>query len=501
MRLTLRKKAFAFFLLFELCMVAIFGMLLYMLQQAEAESLREERAKRIIGETQQIGLIFTKAGDGVVQYCRTHDLNSLKPFDDAAEELPKKVVWLREQFREDPKQFEIFQRVDTNVQQMMQIMQKVRGAVVKMDTMDSAALMMAARQRVQPKLDQMVKDVMQLVEAQKAIVDESPERSRKRRQQYNDYLKLGFGGTTLLAVIGLLVFFRDVIGRLQLMEDNTRRLARNKPLNPVLKGADEIAHLDVVFHDMASALKEAQEVRKAFVAMVSHDLRSPLTAVSGYLELLEMGMMGEISPQAHDGAERALGNVQRLIRLINDLLDLEKMESGTIKLTINDTSMKRVLDQSVAAVAALASSSEVKLNCEYADVQIEADEDRLIQVVVNLLSNAIKFSPEKGTVTLRLLDGGDTVIVRVIDEGRGVPEKYKDLIFERFKQVEESDHSKKGGTGLGLPICKAIIEQHGGEIGVESEEGKGSQFWFRLPRKSAAPAVVPASGELVDTAR
>lgn len=500
MRITLRKKAFTFFVLFELCMLAIFGVMLHLLHQAEAESVREERAKRIIGETQNLTLVFTKAGDSVVSFCRDHDPASLKVFDEAAEELPRKCDWLREQFADTPDQLAVFNRVDQNARDMLKVMKKVRGHIEGLTTLESVALMERARVLVQPKLNLLVADALTLVEKENEIVRASPERARRQRESSSLYVKIGFLATTLMAVAALLAYFKDVIGRLRLMEDNTRRLARNKMLHPALGGTDEIAHLDSVFHDMAGALKEAQEVRKAFVAMVSHDLRSPLTSIGGFLELLEIGVMGDISADAADGVAKARANVERLIRLINDLLDLEKMESGTIKLTVGLTSMQTVLDRSVQAVSSLAQSSGVSIATDYQEAELQIDSDRLIQVVVNLLSNAIKFSPEGGTVVVRMIASPQEIEVRVIDQGRGVPEKYRDLIFERFKQVDETDYTQKGGTGLGLPICKAIVEQHGGSIGVDSEENKGSQFWFKLPRSGAIPNTVP-SGQLVDSAR
>jgi signal transduction histidine kinase len=481
MRITLRKKALLFFVLFELCMLAIFGTLLTLLQQAEAESLREERAKRIVGETQQLALVFSKAGDGVVHYCRDRDVASLKPLDEALVELPKKCDWLRAQFQDAPAERAVFARVDDNARDMLKIMRKVRGAVERLTTLESVALMEQVRLKVQPKLNELVRDIQILVEQEEAVLVESPQRARHQRGAYKQLVQAGFVATTILALLGLIVFLRDVIARLQLMEDNTQRLVRNQALHAPLAGKDEIAHLDSVFHDMAGALKEAQEVRKAFVAVVSHDLRSPLQSIAGFLELLEMGVMGEVSDKAMDGVTTANRNVQRLIRLINDLLDLEKMESGTIDLKLSVVSLKKILDDSIGSIESLAEGKQVQIIREYEDAETRADPDRMIQVVVNLLSNAIKFSEPGTSITLQSTVLKNGLEVRVIDSGRGVPEKYRELIFERFKQVDQADYSQKGGTGLGLPICKAIIEQHGGTIGVDSGVGKGSEFWFRIP--------------------
>lgn len=503
MRLSLRKKAFGIFILFEIGMLAIFGVLLHTLNQAEAESLREERAKRIIGQTQSMGLMFTRAGDSIVKYGKTHDLSALAPFDEAVRQFGPTVQWLGEQFKDSPEQAKIFARIDDNAQAMIRIMTRVRKALPTLDDVDAAALVIEARERMQPRLNELVKDSLSLIEREQQTVNASPDRERKQRVIYSQGVKVGFGVTTLLAVLGLLAFMRDVLGRLAVMEENTRLLGRNKPLNPRLPGGDEIAHLDQVFHDMAGALKEAQEVRKAFVAMVSHDLRSPLTSVSGYLELLEMGVMGELSPQATDGLGKARTNVTRLIRLINDLLDLEKMESGTIKLNLAEASMKKILDDSVEAVSVTAERAQVSVERAFDECMLNVDADRLVQVVVNLLSNAIKFAPENSTIRLVMNVLADGVVeVRVIDHGRGVPEKFRELIFERFRQVDDSDHTQKGGTGLGLPICKAIIEQHGGAIGVDSQEGHGSEFWFRIPGAGASiPNVVAGSGEIVEAVR
>jgi PAS domain S-box-containing protein len=227
---------------------------------------------------------------------------------------------------------------------------------------------------------------------------------------------------------------------------------------------------------------EIQRLRQAFVAMVSHELKTPLTSVRGYLTLLELGAFGELPTDALDGAQRAEKNVIRLITLINDLLDLEKMESGKLKVTATKISLKSVLEQSFDAVRQLAQERQVAIELPVEDLSLYADADRLVQVLVNLLSNAIKFSPNREKVIVEVKDLAETVEFKVIDRGRGVPERFKASIFERFEQVEIADARQKGGTGLGLAVCKAIVEQHGGVIGVDSEEGKGSTFWFRLPK-------------------
>ncbi len=231
---------------------------------------------------------------------------------------------------------------------------------------------------------------------------------------------------------------------------------------------------------------EIQKMRQAFVAMVSHELRTPLTGVHAFLSLLSMGGIKE--DKLETKAKAAENSVRRLISLVNELLDLEKLESGTLSLSLREVPVATLLELSDQAVAGIAEKKDIYIDLPFSDTTLVVDSDRIVQVLVNLLSNAIKFSPEGAAIRVTVNEEEEFIEFRVKDKGRGVPAHYKDAIFERFQQVEATDSTKKGGTGLGLPICKAIVEQHGGSIGVDSEEGKGSEFWFQVPR-GLAPTV------------
>jgi hypothetical protein len=226
---------------------------------------------------------------------------------------------------------------------------------------------------------------------------------------------------------------------------------------------------------------EVEQLKKQFVSMVSHELRTPLTSLRGSLGLLAAGVMGELPAEARDVLAIAERSTVRLVGLINDILDLERVESGRLELDRQPTSMRAVLEGAVEAVAALAAQHGITIERHDGHGLVLGDRDRLVQVVVNLLSNAIKFSPPGGRVELDARREGDRVRVEVRDEGRGVPAGFREVIFEPFRQVEGDDARVKGGTGLGLAICRAIVEQHGGTIGVEAREGPGTTFWFTLP--------------------
>jgi PAS domain S-box-containing protein len=237
-----------------------------------------------------------------------------------------------------------------------------------------------------------------------------------------------------------------------------------------------------------SESREVERLKKEFVATVSHELRTPLTSIRGSLGLLAGGVLGELPPEAVEVVAVAERNVIRLVRLINDILDLERLDTGRIEMHFETLTLASVFERSLEAVRAFADQEGVPLESATPSGSVWGDGDRLVQVLVNLLSNAVKFSPRGRVVRLSASEGGGFADVRVTDQGRGIPGSFREAIFERFRQVEASDARQKGGSGLGLAICKTIIEQHGGSIGVESEEGRGSEFWIKLP---VSPRDVP----------
>ena len=244
-------------------------------------------------------------------------------------------------------------------------------------------------------------------------------------------------------------------------------------------------------HDV-SERRQVDRLKQEFVSTVSHELRTPLTSIRGSLSLLASGAMGDLPGDARELIGVAERNTVRLITLINDILDLERLQSGKIALQVNRVTAATVVERAIEAVGAFAAQHQVRLEVgPVAAPPLWADADRLVQVLVNLLSNAIKFSPAASAVTVSVVPRDRLVEIQVQDRGRGIPPSHQATIFDRFHQVEASDARQKGGTGLGLAICKAIVEQHGGAMGVNSDEGKGSTFWFNVP---AAPAMSDPGG-------
>ncbi len=224
--------------------------------------------------------------------------------------------------------------------------------------------------------------------------------------------------------------------------------------------------------------RELDRIRNQMVAMIGHDLKTPLTSVSCSLDLLEMSNPG-LPNKSVDTLRGMQTNLARLLEMLDELLDLSKLEAGKVPITKGATAIGEIFEAAAQSVSGAIIARNLKLVSPPAPHFVVADKRRILQVVINLLSNAIKFSPDGGTITITVLRRGDFVVTTVEDEGQGVPAKFKQLIFEQFRQVDEERDSALGGTGLGLAICKQIVELHGGRIGVESE-GRGSSFWFSL---------------------
>jgi PAS domain S-box-containing protein len=230
------------------------------------------------------------------------------------------------------------------------------------------------------------------------------------------------------------------------------------------------------------AAEAAAQTKSEFLANMSHEIRTPLNAILGYTELVLDGIYGDVPENIQEVLERVTKNGHHLLGLINDVLDLSKIEAGQLVLSLNDYSMQEVVQTVFTAVESLAAEKDLELKVSVS-AELDSgkgDEQRIVQVLLNLVGNAIKFT-EVGEVRLEVKDSNGTFLVSVSDTGPGLPEADQQRIFEEFHQADGSRTRKKGGTGLGLSIAKRIVEMHGGRIWVESDLGKGSTFWFTIP--------------------
>jgi PAS domain S-box-containing protein len=255
-------------------------------------------------------------------------------------------------------------------------------------------------------------------------------------------------------------------------------------VTPLVNFQKEVIAVIAQGRDVTAQL-EAERMKKEFTSTLSHELRTPLTSIIGSLQLINSGVMGEVDREIGELTVVAERNAQRLLDLINDILDIERIESGKLTLALEVLPVNELVREAMVLNKAFAERFKVRFEShgDVGDRRVHADRKRLLQVMTNLLSNAAKFSPEDGVVDISTEDAGPNhVRIAVHDRGSGIPEAFRTRIFGRFTQADSTATRQKGGTGLGLAICKRMIELMQGRIGFENRPGGGATFWFELPR-------------------
>ncbi len=247
----------------------------------------------------------------------------------------------------------------------------------------------------------------------------------------------------------------------------------------------------VIFRDIAER-QAVERMKNEFISVVSHELRTPLTSIRGSLGLLNSGKLGSLPEKGQRMLQIAMQNTDRLVRLINDILDIERIESGKVTIHKANCDVAHLVAQAIEVTQPVADKVGVRLETRVDSTPLRADPDRIIQALTNLIGNAIKFSEPGQAVRIDARAAGGEIHFVVQDQGRGIPAGKLESIFERFQQVDASDSRKKGGTGLGLAICRSIVQEHGGRIWAESEAGQGSSFHFTLPLHGEAPLATPS---------
>lgn len=321
---------------------------------------------------------------------------------------------------------------------------------------------------------------------------------RFTREQLN-YLEnrlLYFAGLTMLTLVltflGLQMFVhRSVIRPIQSLSRKMVDFLNDRYTYQFsVPSMDEIGHMQQTFNSLAQRviqnmeqLKTLDQAKSEFLSIASHELRTPLTSIKGSLSLMRSGVVGHMNEMADNLLTIAENETDRLIRLINDILDLAKIEARKLPLTQDWHSLNKLVETSLQSLQGLAQQADVTLVADAMPV-VDAymDEDRIQQVLTNLMSNAIKFSPKGKQVIVRceINDDGELVI-EVCDQGRGIDPQDQEAIFQKFRQATNAKNPLVKGTGLGLAIARALVEQHGGKIAVRSTPGQGSVFYFTIP--------------------
>lgn len=486
-RLTLLHKGLILIavpLVFELLFVAVLG---YLFLQSNAQLSKINEAHEVSEKTYGLLCNMMDAISCETGYYIAKSPSLIKRYQQLAADVPSQIVYIRDHLSNDPDGAKEFANVESSVRATLAWSEDTRIQIADGKNVINAGDLIQLK-----RLFERTKHDLVVFMAHRSEIEKTKPLLQKNYQSFIWFVLIdGVIINVLLALALVLYLHKSTASRLMRLMDNIHRFAGNEPPLEPMSGSDEIAELDRVFSTMAKSLiiaaqnqRQMEKMKQDFVAMVSHDLKSPLTAVSGSLALISSGCYGQLADKGPEVLATAEAEIDRLSRLVEDLLDLAKIEAGRMHLYYSNVVLDVLIKRAVGSVGPLAERQDVAIETMSSKIAIEADGDRILQVLVNLLSNAVKFSPQHSKVEIAVADETDYVKIKIIDNGRGVPADRLELIFDPYVQVEDSDEREKGGTGLGLPICKNIVERHGGKIGVDSKEGEGSTFWFTLPKTS-----------------
>lgn len=584
-------------LLFE--MVFIVGMY-WFYKTAEAKTIEVEHTRNVRAEADRVLNGYAAASMSLLEFSFRRDQNSRMEFMHYRRHSTKHMERLKELVKNDATQAGIVKIAENNGNYLSKALDRTYEKLTSLpdnSVMDPIYLIELGEERSRIMKYLMITS-RQVADFSNKLDRESQDLSgieHGYRRFYQLFLIMGIVFNIAIALVLALLFGRRILNRINTVKDNTIRLATGKPLNPLLRGSDEIAELDNGFHKMAKALAEAQRKEKAiiesapdvicsidsdgrfvtanpavldhwgfapeeiigmrfselivpedlqksteflerirkeqnagtiecriahqkghdvhtiwsvrwssvdhvlfcvvhdiserkeleqlkqhFMAMVSHDLRTPLNSVKNFLGMLNTPIYGNLSEKGGVRKQAVELEIDRLNRLIDDLLDLEKLEAGKMELELKPTRISTLLTLAYEAVRGIAENKKIEIILPKEEGEVNMDCERIIQVLVNLLSNAVKFSPEGSKVTVVSELDKNSLIISVQDEGPGLPEGAEKTLFSRFKQFAKGPNAPKG-SGLGLAICKEIVAAHGGTIAAESVPNKGSKFWFKIP--------------------
>ncbi len=467
-------------LLLGLIYLAVLGTLL---ENAQVVAEREYRSRTIVSEANQAQRDLFDAGSAIIawNYMRNDALR--KRLDDAIAVIPERAAKLKALLKDDPSRTERLKAVEAQAQSVVTVLNWHKRQIEESPQDVYHFQFGKFRSQIEGSFKTYVDELHRLTSEERQIQEHLPLNAEGRKQELRLYILAG-ALLNLLLSLGVVVYFsRDIAARLKILSRNAELFVEHKPLLAPIEGSDEVAELDVAFRKMANDVARAEEMKQAFVAMVSHDLRSPLAAIHGALELVERGLYGEISEKGKKRLSTAQAECDRLLSLVSELLDIEKMEAGMMEMKLVPTDLAELAVQSSNSVKTLAEANAVKIEVFGDHAIVSVDKERIMQVFINLLSNAIKYSPQGATITVNIAMKQDSAHIKIEDQGKGIPRHMLESVFDRFQQA----HGGGAGTsGLGLAICKAIVEAHGGKIGVVSEVGSGSIFWLHLPTSNPA---------------
>lgn len=472
-------------LVFELIFVLILGIQLDH-SRRDAQELNESRT--FVAGISDLTKDFLDLGIALAAYRSTHSKNFVDEYDAIYAKLPAKFTSLEEASKGHPERLRHVQTLKETGRNLTDLTQAFRRPS------DSAMVYlldpMAYRQKVSDAYSTFMEQTKEITQEEEQLQKRNPADESSLRNALFIIIWLGVAASVIITVLLLRFFTLGITQRLETLIDNYKRFGQKRLLLSPVGGEDEIADLDASFHRMAKKLSQAEERKKLYTQMISHDLRAPLAAIQGTLAVALKGVYGDLNEKGKKRLGAAEADSDRLINLINEMLDIDSLEDGRLELDKEPWQLGELLEGAINSVSTLAEAKQINIeNKVYSQRKpvpgqdgytVVADGERLKRVIINLLHNSIKFSPNNETIELSSTISEDMLKVMIKDRGPGIQPDEAKKLFQPFIQGESGKKSESG-TGLGLAICKAIVEAHGGEIGLESKVGYGTVFWFSVP--------------------
>ncbi len=612
--LSLRFKGLLVVLLLLAMEMLFVGCHVWLLQEAERESRKQETAKEVIARATDMLQSLYDAGDSVAKYLVSHDPEGIKRYEQARQQIPDEIKWIKEHIKDDKSQLALLEKIESSVTAGMNTLAEMRSITDKEAQFVAMQYAVKLRAKVQKNMEGLIHDLIDFLNTEKKIESASPKVLQAQRDMIKYLLWAGVALNIVVAFALALLFTRSITSRLTIVEDNSLRLRQRKPLRAPLRGDDEIALLDQAFHRMSHSLRgeealvqasedqvqtiidqmpiglaiiqnsnsenaenteeeieyanptlekmlgfksgamvgtkvashflipgakpiplhdssliegvvdliaakkdlsqipvefsvtdvslgqlaeqnkqlatvidvtekrEIEKMKEAFLAMVSHDLRTPLTSVAGFLHMLPMGVYGELNNAIVASTKVAEDEVELLIALINDLLDLEKLRAGQLDLRVTQFDLEDVIDSAVDALYNLADAVMVSVIFEGCEGKIAADQDRLQQAITKTLEGLLRLCEPGDTINISV-----TMVITNLKKAYTIAFNSEKLVlqnnplaklFEPFQPIELSSGSIS--LGLRLPLAQAIVLSHGGTCGASQHSG-GLSLWLTLP--------------------
>lgn len=462
--------------------------------QLESEVARESHAKKVLQLVGRMTELVYEVVAGATQLAGGQFVESdfRKTVNEVMKFVPVYRTQLKELIKDHPQDLEAFRPIDACYERALKLFSRVTDKMEQgVEPRQALFEVSEFRSERETLITAYSGSLKKFIASYRDIEKKSPRTQNRLRAQQKAVMLSGLVSNIIIAIFLVLYLARSITDRLQVVTENTILFARRQPLHPPIAGSDEIAQLDKVFHSMADELAEAGRQKQELISVVAHDIRSPLTAILGNLALFNLGKMGDVPEQAKPKMQATEANVRKLITLISDLLEFDRLESASVLMEKQAILLEDLIDAAFQSLESMASEKGLELDMKVpdGDIKVCADRERIVQVMVCLLTNLINFGQEGKKILATVSVHDAEVEICFEDSQRQIPTELYDFAFERYRGDKAKDVRSFFGAGLALPLCKLIIEYHGGKIGVRSGNSGGTAFWISLESfKEEAPA-------------